>query len=82
MKFSLGFKMALPPSYCTKIYGHSGLVAKYRIEVTGAPTIIDEDFTGTVAVWLTNTDMTKSYEVKCKDRIAQMVFERATTATW
>ena len=58
VKFSLGFKMVLPLSYFAKIYGHFRLAAKYGIEVMGALTIIDEEFTGAVAVWLINIDIT------------------------
>lgn len=52
---SLGFRVKIPNGYYGTINSRPGLACINGVEVIGAPTIIDPDFTGNVAVHLRNT---------------------------
>jgi len=74
----LGLKMlSISHGWHLRINSRSGLASKENIEVAGAPTIIDSDFTGNIKVPLRNLNKDKSYKIERNDRIAQMTAEHS-----
>lgn len=67
-----GVAVALPSGHFGKIEGRSGLGIRHDIVAFGG--VIDEDYRGTIAVKLFNFSDT-DYEIKARDRVAQMVVQ-------
>ena len=74
--------MKLPEGYCAKLYGQSGMTGKHGIHLPGGVSIIDEEFLGPVSHYLQNSDLSKPYEIKIGDRIAQMMIEKVQPVKW
>ena len=81
-RFSLGFKMKMPKGYCAKIYGRSGMRAKYGIHLADGVSIIDPHFSGPISICLKNTHRCSPYEIKVNDRIAQVMIARVDEFKW
>ena len=47
----------MPESYCAKIYGRSGMMAKHSIHLAGGVSIIDLNFRGPISICLKNSDL-------------------------
>lgn len=77
---STGIAIAMQPGFVGLIHPRSGLAAKHGITVVNAPGTIDAGYRGEIKVCLLNTDSDNAYEIKKGDRIAQIVFQRFTTA--
>ncbi len=71
----LGFAMEMPKGYYAQLLSRSGWAVKAGIEVVGSPSIIDQDFRGSVAVSLRNNSEEPRY-VSRGTSIAQMTFHR------
>jgi dUTP pyrophosphatase len=71
----LGFAMELPEGYEAQIRPRSGLAFKHGITVLNTPGTIDADYRGEVCALLMNFS-DKDFEIKARDRIAQMVINR------
>ena len=71
----LGFSIAVPEGLYGRIAPHSGLALKYQIDVAAG--VIGPDYRGEVKVLLVNSSQ-KRFEIKERDGIAQIVFERIT----
>ena len=67
-----GIIAIIPNGYEGQIRPRSGLAAKHEITVLNSPGTIDSDYTGEIKVILINHGK-KTFEVKDKMRIAQMV---------
>jgi deoxyuridine 5'-triphosphate nucleotidohydrolase len=72
----LQLSMAVPSGCYGRIAPRSGLAVKHAIDVGAG--VIDPDYRGTVKVLLFNLSDT-DFQVKHKDRIAQLIFENITT---
>lgn len=70
---STGLGMRIPAGFYGRIGARSGLALKHGLDVGAG--VIDRDYTGILYVLLFNHDETKDYQVKCGDRIAQLIFE-------
>ena len=81
-KFSLGFKMKMPESYCAKIYGRLGMTANHGIHLAGGVSIIDPDFRGPISICLQNSHLCKPYKIKVNDQIGQMMIEKVEEFKW
>ncbi|GHS99392.1 deoxyuridine 5'-triphosphate nucleotidohydrolase [Synergistales bacterium] len=67
-----GVRVALPVGYEAQVRPRSGLALKHGIILPNSPGTIDADYRGEIGVILMNLG-DEPYEVKCGDRIAQMV---------
>lgn len=81
IKVDIGLKIKIPPSFCGKIYGRSGLALHHNIHVTTGVAIIDPDYRGPIYVSLTNRSK-KNYKILRGDRIAQMLIEPLNHIVW
>jgi deoxyuridine 5'-triphosphate nucleotidohydrolase len=71
-----GLAMSVPKDCYVRVAPRSGLAFKKGIQ-TGAG-VIDSDYTGSVNVILFNHG-DSDFEIKCGDRIAQLIFEKIYT---
>ena len=71
-----GLAIAIPEGYYGRVAPRSSLAAKNGID-TGAG-VIDSDYRGPVGVVLFNHS-DEDYEIKCGDRIAQLILEKIIT---
>jgi len=67
-----GFAIAIPPGYEVQVRPRSGLALKHGITCLNTPGTIDCDYRGEVKVILANLG-SEPFEVKCGERIAQLV---------
>jgi dUTP pyrophosphatase len=76
-----GLAISLPEGYEGQIRPRSGLAFRHGVTVLNAPGTIDEDFRGELCVLLINHGE-KPFEIKRKDRIAQLVIAPVVRASW
>ena len=76
-----GIYIALPEGFEAQIRPRSGLAAKFGITVLNTPGTIDADYRGEIKVILINLSK-DTFEIKCGERIAQMVIVRYEKANW
>jgi dUTP pyrophosphatase len=67
-----GFAIAIPPGFEVQVRPRSGLALKHGITCLNTPGTIDEDYRGEVKVILANLG-SEPFEVRCGERIAQLV---------
>jgi len=72
VKVNTGVAIALPDNTVGLIFGRSGLGIKFGIAPANAVGVIDSDYRGELIVGLHNFS-SQVYEVKNKERIAQLV---------
>ena len=70
------------PGWCLKLYNRSSLAANHLVCIIGGPMAIDSDYRGIVMVPLHNFSKEKPYEVKKRDRIAQLLIKRCYKIYW
>ena len=75
-----GLSMAFEGPYYVRIAPRSGLAVKNCIDVGAG--VIDSDYRGPVKVLLINHHPNLNFEVKIGDRIAQMIIEQISPATF
>lgn len=68
-----GIKIEMEDGVYAKICPRSGLAIKHSIGIGGG--VIDSDYRGEICVIVFNHG-DKDYEIRCGDRIAQIVFQR------
>ncbi len=73
--FGTGWNLLVPFGYVGKVCSRSGLAAKNGVFVLNAPGIIDQDYTGEIAVVMSNCGA-EPFKVTHGNRIAQILFER------
>ena len=76
-----GIYIALPEGFEAQIRPRSGLAAKFGITILNTPGTIDADYRGEIKVILINLSK-DTFEIKCGERIAQMVIARYEKANW
>jgi dUTP pyrophosphatase len=76
-----GIAIALPAGYEAQIRPRSGLALKHGISVPNAPGTIDADYRGEVCVILINLGK-EEFRIEHGMRIAQMVIQQYTKASW
>ena len=67
-----GLSVAIPKNYEIQIRPRSGLAAKKNISVLNTPGTIDSDYRGEIKIIMVNFSK-KTFTIKNKDRIAQMI---------
>lgn len=77
-----GIAIALPPGYAGFVHPRSGLAARHGLTIVNAPGTIDEGYRGEIKVCLLNTDTEHSIRLHRGDRIAQLVVQRVSTASF
>ena len=74
-----GFAVAIPRGYEIQVRPRSGLAIKHGITIINSPGTIDADYRGEVKIGLINLGR-KSFTIKRKDRIAQLVLAPVSRA--
>jgi dUTP pyrophosphatase len=69
----------IPEGYEIQVRPRSGLAIKHGIGVLNSPGTIDSDYRGEVKVILINLSE-EDFEIKCGDRIAQLIVSKVYTA--
>lgn len=76
-----GLKIELPKGYEAQIRPRSGLALRYGLTILNAPGTIDADYRGEIGVILVNLGQ-EPVVIRRGDRIAQMVIQQVTDASW
>lgn len=77
-----GVALALPEGYVGLVHPRSGLAARHGVTVVNAPGTVDAGYRGEILVNLLNTDREHAVELRRGDRIAQLVVQRVSHATF
>lgn len=77
-----GIAVAIPEGYVGLIHPRSGLAAKHGITVLNAPGTIDAGYRGEIKIILLNTDQNQSVSFDVGDRIAQLVIQPVSHASF
>jgi dUTP pyrophosphatase len=77
-----GVSIALPDGYAAFVVPRSGLAAKHGITIVNSPGTVDAGYRGEIRVTLLNTDKAEPYSVAVGDRIAQIIVQPVTRATF
>lgn len=77
-----GLRIALPPGYAGFIHPRSGLARRHGITVVNAPGTVDAGYRGEIEVTLLNTDPRETLELHRGDRIAQLVVQEVSRASF
>ncbi len=77
-----GIALALPEGYAAFAHPRSGLAARHGITILNAPGTIDSGYRGEIQVNLINLDLTRTFDVRRGDRIAQLVVQRVEQVQW
>jgi len=78
---STGLFIELPLGYEAQVRPRSGLAIKHGITCLNSPGTIDSDYRGEIKVVLVNIS-NESFTIQHGERIAQMVIQPVTKATW
>ena len=77
-----GISIAMPMGYVAFVHPRSGLAIKHGISMVNTPGTIDAGFRGELQVILINHDLTQPVSFSRGDRIAQIVFQKVSTASF
>jgi dUTP diphosphatase len=77
-----GIAIAVPDGYAAFVHPRSGLAARHGITLVNAPGTVDAGYRGEVRVVLLNTDPSEPFTVHRGDRIAQLVVQPVTRASF
>jgi dUTP diphosphatase len=77
-----GVAVALPEGYAAFVHPRSGLAARHGITLVNAPGTVDAGYRGEIKVCLLNTDREQAVAFARGDRIAQLVIQPVTTASF
>jgi dUTP pyrophosphatase len=77
-----GIAIAIPPGWVGLVHPRSGLAARHGISIVNAPGTIDSGYRGEVLVNLINLDRQESFTVRPGDRIAQLVLQQVSVASF
>lgn len=75
-----GISIAMPAGYVALVHPRSGLAIKQGISMVNTPGTIDAGYRGELQVILINHDHHETATFSRGDRIAQIVFQRVSTA--
>lgn len=79
---STGVAIALPEGFVGLVHPRSGLAAKQGIGIVNAPGTIDSGYRGELKICLINLDSAESVFLPAGSRIAQLVIQEVTTASF
>lgn len=74
-----GIAIEMPPGYVGLVHPRSGLAHKYGISIVNTPGTVDSTYRGEIKVNLINLT-TSAVKIAKGDRIAQIVFQKYSTA--
>jgi dUTP pyrophosphatase len=77
-----GVAISLPAGYGGFVHPRSGLAARHGISIVNAPGTVDAGYRGEIKVCLINTDRSKPVSIARGDRIAQLVIQAVSMATF
>jgi dUTP pyrophosphatase len=77
-----GIAIVVPEGYAAFVHPRSGLAAKHGLSIVNTPGTIDAGYRGEIKVCLVNTDRTESVTISRGDRIAQLVIQPVSRATF
>ncbi len=77
-----GIAIAIPDGYAAFVHPRSGLAARQGLSIVNAPGTIDAGYRGEVSVCLINTDRGESVSITRGDRIAQLVVQPISRASF
>ena len=79
---STGLAIALPAGYVGLVHPRSGLASKHGIGIVNTPGTIDSGYRGELKICLINLDPAETVSLPAGSRIAQLVIQEVTTATF
>ena len=77
-----GVAVAIPQGHAGLVLPRSGLAARHGISIVNAPGTVDAGYRGEIRVCLINTDRSRPVTIARGDRIAQLVIQPVTMATF
>jgi dUTP pyrophosphatase len=77
-----GVSLALPDGWVGLVHPRSGLAARHGISIVNAPGTVDAGYRGEILVNLLNTDRDQPVQLRRGERIAQLVVQRVSRATF
>ena len=77
-----GVAVALPVGYAAFVHPRSGLAARHGVTLVNAPGTVDAGYRGEIKVCLLNTDREQAVAFTRGDRIAQLVIQPVSTASF
>jgi len=77
-----GVAVALPTGYVGLVHPRSGMAARHGLSIVNAPGTVDAGYRGEIKVCLINTDRTTPIRLSRGDRIAQLVIQRVSRASF
>ena len=77
-----GVALALPDGYAGFVHPRSGLAARHGLTIVNAPGTVDAGYRGEILVCLLNTDTVEPARISRGDRIAQLVVQQVSRATF
>jgi dUTP pyrophosphatase len=77
-----GIAIALPAGYAAFVHPRSGLAARHGVSIVNTPGTVDAGYRGEIKVCLLNTDRSRSVSIARGDRIAQLIIQPVSMATF
>jgi dUTP pyrophosphatase len=77
-----GVAIALPSGYVGLVHPRSGLATKHGIGIVNTPGTIDSGYRGELKICLINLDPKETVHLPAGSRIAQLVIQEVTTASF
>jgi dUTP pyrophosphatase len=77
-----GVAIALPAGYAAFVHPRSGLAARHGVSIVNAPGTVDAGYRGEIKVCLINTDGSHPVGIARGDRIAQLVIQPVSMASF
>jgi dUTP pyrophosphatase len=77
-----GVAIALPSGYVGLVHPRSGLATKHGIGIVNSPGTIDSGYRGELKICLINLDPKETVHLPAGSRIAQLVIQEVTTASF
>jgi len=77
-----GVAIALPEGYGAFVYPRSGLAARHGVTIVNAPGTVDAGYRGEIKVCLVNTDRQAPVHIARGDRIAQLIIQPVSRASF
>lgn len=77
-----GVAISLPIGYVAFVHPRSGLAAQHGISIVNTPGTVDAGYRGEIKVCLINTDRTRAVSIARGDRIAQLIIQPVSLATF
>ena len=77
-----GIAVAIPEGYAGFVHPRSGLAARHGVTIVNAPGTVDAGYRGEILVNLLNTDREREVRISRGDRIAQLLLQRVSRASF